>query len=73
MITLVTRLGEHQKTPVPFFRPSPFSAQWDSGAKGLELYDHATDPHEFTNLAQDPAHAETVKELSTKLRALIAK
>ena len=44
--------------------------QWDSGAKGLELYDHATDPHEFTNLAQDPAHAQTVKDLSAKLRAL---
>ena len=44
--------------------------EWDSGKRGLELYDHQADPHEFTNLAQDPAHAETVKELSAKLRTL---
>ncbi len=28
-----------------------------------ELYDLLTDPHELTNLANDPAHAETLKEL----------
>lgn len=28
-----------------------------------ELYDHSSDPHEMKNLAADPAHAETVREL----------
>ena len=45
--------------------------EWDGGEKGVELYDHQTDPHEFTNLAKDPAHAVTVKELNAKLRKLV--
>jgi arylsulfatase A-like enzyme len=27
-----------------------------------ELYDHRTDPHEWTNLAKDPRHAEVIRE-----------
>jgi iduronate 2-sulfatase len=46
--------------------------EWDGGEKGVELYDHQSDPHEFTNLAKDPARAATVKELSAKLKELIA-
>ncbi len=46
--------------------------EWDGGAKGIELYDHQTDPQEFTNLAKDPAHAATVKELSARLKVLVA-
>jgi len=38
-------------------------SEW-GGPKSAELYDHDADPCEFTNLAKDPAHAETVKELS---------
>ena len=34
---------------------------YEDGA--LELYDHRKDPDEFHNLAADPAHAETLKEL----------
>jgi iduronate 2-sulfatase len=45
--------------------------EWDGGEKGAELYDHQTDPQEFTNLAKDPAHAATVKELSAKLKELV--
>ncbi len=37
--------------------------EWDEGKKGVELYDHATDPGEFKNLATDPANAATVAEL----------
>lgn len=46
--------------------------EWDEGKQGLELYDHDKDPHEYTNLAKDPQHAEAVKQLSTKLHAIIA-
>jgi len=42
--------------------------EWDEGRNGIELYDHDADPGEFTNLAKDPKHAATLKEL----RALLA-
>jgi uncharacterized sulfatase len=47
--------------------------QWDEGRRGVELYDHDADPHEYTNLALNPKYAATAKELSAKLRALTAK
>jgi len=44
--------------------------EWDEGRRGVELYDHDADPQEYTNLAQDPKHAQTVKELSQRLQEL---
>jgi choline-sulfatase len=41
--------------------------EWDEGASGIELYDHDSDPHEYVNLAHDPRHAATLKELRTLL------
>jgi uncharacterized sulfatase len=43
--------------------------EWgDAGADGVELYDEQNDPGELTNLAKDPAHAQRVEELKTRLR-----
>lgn len=38
-------------------------SEWAGDAAQAELYDHQTDPREHTNLAKDPKHAHTVKEL----------
>ncbi len=41
--------------------------EWDGGQRGVELYDHDSDPAEYHNLARDPRFAETVAELSRVL------
>jgi iduronate 2-sulfatase len=46
--------------------------EWDEGRQGRELYDHDTDPRELKNLADDPTHAETVKQLEAQLRKAVA-
>lgn len=40
------------------------------GTEGVELYDHTTDPDEFHNLANDPAHASLRDSLKQSLHAL---
>jgi len=42
--------------------------EWDDGEAGRELYDRQADPREITNLADDPAHADTLKQLAAQLR-----
>ena len=37
--------------------------EWNGGSDGVELYDHLRDSNEFTNLAKDPRHAETIARL----------
>jgi iduronate 2-sulfatase len=44
--------------------------EWDDGKKGVEFYDHERDPHELTNLAANPAHAGTVKEMKELLKQM---
>ncbi len=46
--------------------------EWDQARRGRELYDHQNDPLEQTNLADDPAQAETVAQLSRQLREAAA-
>jgi iduronate 2-sulfatase len=41
----------------------------DEGLAGAELYDHTHAPQEMRYLAEDPAHAATVKELQALPRA----
>jgi uncharacterized sulfatase len=42
--------------------------EWDGGKEGVELYDHETDPHEWTNLARDPKASGKVEELKKLLQ-----
>ncbi len=41
--------------------------EWGAGKAGTQLYDMEQDPRETRNLAGDPAHAATVRELGQKL------
>ena len=45
--------------------------EWNEGKQGRQLYDHDKDPKEQSNLAEDPAHAATVAELSAKLHEAV--
>ena len=42
--------------------------EWDSGERGVELYDHQNDAGEYHNLARDPKHAATVAQLKKLLQ-----
>jgi iduronate 2-sulfatase len=42
--------------------------EWDDGKRGIELYDHQTDPREFTNLASNVVYAKTVRDMRKLLK-----
>ena len=42
--------------------------EWTDGRDGTELYDHQTDPHEWTNLAGKAKAPGVQKELQDLLR-----
>jgi len=41
--------------------------EWDEGRGGRQLYDHDSDPHELTNLAGLPQHADRIKHMHDQL------
>ena len=41
--------------------------EWDEGRGGRQLYDHASDPHELNNLADQPAQTSLVANLQSQL------
>ena len=41
--------------------------RWEGDGGGEELYDHSSDPREFTNLARDSQHAEVLASLRARL------
>jgi iduronate 2-sulfatase len=43
--------------------------EWDGGKRGIELYDHANDPHEWNNVAGQAEHADTQRQLQQLLAA----
>ena len=43
-------------------------AEWEGGREGAMLFDHNNDPRELRNLAADPAHAKTVREMKRLLQ-----
>jgi arylsulfatase A-like enzyme len=48
-------------------------SEWRDGDEGAVLFDEQNDPHEMTNLAENPKYADTVKELKAKLHAELDK
>lgn len=41
----------------------------EDASRGIELFDMKKDPKQYTNLANDPAHAETVARFQAQLAA----
>jgi uncharacterized sulfatase len=46
--------------------------EWSFGKEGVELYDYQADPHEWNNLAGDPAHAALQAEMKRLLNQRLA-
>jgi iduronate 2-sulfatase len=71
-LTQVTRGGAGNRFFGYSLRTSRWRyTEWADGEQGRELYDHDADPKELANLAEKPAHTQTVAELSAQLRAAV--
>ncbi|AGA30105.1 arylsulfatase A family protein [Singulisphaera acidiphila DSM 18658] len=68
-VTQVSRKGQSDPFKGYSVRSERYRyTEWDGGKRGVQLYDHETDPREGTNLATDPHHAETVAEMKRLLQ-----
>ncbi|HCO68362.1 MAG TPA: iduronate-2-sulfatase [Dysgonomonas sp.] len=47
--------------------------EWDEGREGIELYDYAADPNEFTNFANNKKYKKDQEKLQKMLRASYTK
>jgi uncharacterized sulfatase len=45
--------------------------EWDEGKRGVELYDHESDPGEQTNLSAEQKQRKTIETLNKELHAII--
>lgn len=74
-LTQVRRnLGQgRQATGYTLRTPEWRYTEWEEGREGRQLYDHLKDPREQANLAESPAYADRVGELSRRLREAVAK
>jgi iduronate 2-sulfatase len=77
-LTQVRRGGGKAKEPEGQFKGYALRTEryryieWDGGRRGVQLYDHESDPRELRNLADDPKHAETVTRLKRLLQEAIS-
>ncbi len=75
-----TIVGRHEDKRLSHQRPAWYGrsvrtarwryTEWDEGRRGRELYDRREDPGESRNLAQEPRHAATVREMRQLLQAV---
>jgi iduronate 2-sulfatase len=66
--TQVTRQANKKQIMGRSIRTDRFRyTEWDEGKSGVELYDHDSDPGEYTNLANNPDQSSTISQLKQLL------
>ena len=73
-LTQTTRRQNRQQIRAYSLRTERYRyTEWGEGGKaGVELYDHETDPGEYTNLAQSKDHTQIREQLRKQLHTVIA-
>ncbi len=66
-VTRRTGRGRNTERIMAYSVRTPRWRYTEWGPRARELYDHEADPQEFRNLAEDPRHSETVREMHALL------